>query len=66
LTAQRFVIACICITRNKLDMSCNALKYHSCFIFIAQSLVIACISKMKNNLDMSCNAMIHIIVVLFS
>jgi len=24
--AQRFVIACICITRNKLDLSCNALK----------------------------------------
>jgi len=22
-TAQRFVIACIYITRNKLDMSCN-------------------------------------------
>jgi len=26
-TAQRLVIACICITRNKLDRSCNALKH---------------------------------------
>jgi len=26
-TAQRLVIAFICITRNKLDMSCNALKH---------------------------------------
>jgi len=25
--AQRLVIACICITRNKLDMSCNAMKH---------------------------------------
>jgi len=24
--AQRLVITCICITRNKLEMSCNALK----------------------------------------
>jgi len=26
-TAQELVIACICITRNKLDISCNALKH---------------------------------------
>jgi len=25
--AQRSFIACICITRNKLDMSCNAMKH---------------------------------------
>jgi len=25
--AQRLVIPCICITSNKLDMSCNALKH---------------------------------------
>jgi len=64
--AQRLFIACICITRNKLDMSCNALKHLRFFLFIAQRLVIACLCITRNMLDMSCNALKHILVVFFS
>jgi len=51
-TAQRLVIACISITRNKLDRSYNAIEAHlRCFLFIAQTLVIAWIDITRNKLD---------------
>jgi len=41
--AQRLVTVCICITRNKLDLSCKYDEtYFRGFLFIAQRLVIAC------------------------
>jgi len=67
-TAQRLVIACLCITRNKLNMSCNAMKrtHLRCFLFTAQRLFIACICITRNKLDMSCNTLKHILGVFFS
>jgi len=56
-------IACICITRNKLDISCNALKHMLGVFFIAQRLVIVCLCITRNKLDMSFNALKHRCVV---
>jgi len=64
LTAQRFVIACICITRNTLDMSCNALK-HILGVFFSLHRV-QCISITINKLYLSFNALKHILGVIFS
>jgi len=64
-TAQRLVIVCICITRNKLDMSMQCNETHlRCFLFIAQR-VIACICLTRNKLDLSCIALKHILGVFF-
>jgi len=53
--AQRLVTVCICITRNKLDLSCKYDEtYFRGFLFIAQRLVIVCICITRNKLDMSC------------
>jgi len=58
-TAQRLVIMCICITRNELDLSCNAMK-HILGVFFsdlrcyAQSLVIACICIQCDETHLRC------------
>jgi len=40
--AIRLVIECICITRNKLDMSCNAMK-HILVVFFSLHRVSYCV-----------------------
>jgi len=47
-TAQSLVIACICITRNKLDVMQFTETHLSCVLFIAQRLVIVCICITRN------------------
>jgi len=61
-----YLIACICITRNKLDLSCNAMKHILGVSFSLHiRLVIACIYIWTNKLDMSCNALKHALGVFF-
>jgi len=65
LFAQRLVIACICITRNKLDRSCNAMKHILGIIFSLHRVSYCVHMHNEKQLYLSCNAMKHILGVFF-